>query len=293
MHADQLEIDGALVRRLVDTQLPQWSHLPLTPVASSGTVSALFRLGQDLVVRLPLVARDEDPFWFEQRWLPRIAPLLPVPTAEVVATGEPGLGYPCGWVVSRWLDGATLRPGRLRRPDALGRDLAAFVSAVRTLDPSGAPTGYRGGPLREREPDVREYLALLRPEDGVDVEAAARAWDAALAAPEWSDPPLWVHGDLLPGNLLLDGEDHLVGVIDFECAGVGDPACDLMAAWTVLPASARAGFRASVGVDDATWARARGWALVFGVVAIPYYRETNVVMTANARYAIAEVLADS
>ena len=180
---------------------------------------------------------------------------------------------------------------RCRSDDGDERDLPAglgeFVATLRGADAVGARSGYRSGSLRDRDAYVREWTAAAR--DVIDPAAVLAAWEEALAAPEWNGRPVWTHGDLLPGNLLVrDG--RLSGVIDFGAAGVGDPACDAIPAWALLSDHTRATFRAAAGFDDATWARGRGWALTF-VAALTYYRETNPVMAALARRAIEAVLA--
>ncbi|AEM87893.1 aminoglycoside phosphotransferase [Streptomyces violaceusniger Tu 4113] len=292
MHADERPIDVALVRRLLAAQFPRWAELPIERFASSGTVNALFRLGGDLAVRLPRLAGGAGDVEREHRWLPRLAPALPVPIPAVLGKGVPGDGFPWPWTVHRWLDGENPREGRVVRPGRLAADLAEFIVALRRIEPAGGPPAYRGGPLREVDEETRAAIGLLR--GTIDTGAATAVWEEALAAPGWDGPPVWVHSDLMPGNLLVvDG--RLSAVIDFGTAGVGDPACDLIPAWNLLPASVREDFRAAlgVGVDDGTWARGRGWALSMALIQLPYYRETNPAMAANARHVIQEVLAST
>jgi aminoglycoside phosphotransferase (APT) family kinase protein len=258
MHADEIPTDRGLVERLIATQFPQWAELPIRPVASAGTDNALYRLGADMVVRLPRIAGAVKSMDAEQRWLPHLAPLLPVAIPEPLGRGGPGQGYPWPWSVLRWLDGEPPAVDRLADPERLARDLAAFIGALRRLDTAGAPPAGRRGPLAPRDAQTREAIAALS--GMVDTDAVTAAWDAALQVPEWQGAPVWLHTDISPGNVLVAG-GRLSAVIDWAGAGVGDPACDLPIAWNLLPAGVRDLFRETLDVDDETWARGRGWAL--------------------------------
>lgn len=286
--------DDGLVRRLVAGQFPQWAGLALERVSPGGTVHALYRLGDDMAVRLPLGPGGARDIARERQWLPRLAPLLPVPVPEILGSGRPAEGYPWPWSVYRWRDGAHPQPGALRDPAGLAGDLAGFVSAMRRVALPGAPPAYRGGPVASLDAATRAALAELRgvPQEDVDCDAAAAVWEETLAAPEWDGPPVWLHGDLLPGNLLTAG-GRLAAVIDFGCMGAGDPACDLFPAWHLLPPGARDLFREALGVDDATWRRGRGRALSQALIALPYYRTRNPAMARAARHVIRTVLADA
>ncbi len=299
MHLDEVDIDVRLVRSLVDGQFPRWTGLALEPVASAGTDNALYRLGADLVVRLPRIGWAVEDVEKELRWLPRLAPGLPVAIPEPLRRGEPAHGYPWSWSVYRWLDGANPVAGGLADPAALASELARFLRALQRVDPAGGPRSHRSGPLHGQEESTREALAALaafRPgtvlPGTVDLGAVTRVWEAALEVPARTGSPVWVHGDLSPGNLLLTG-GRLNAVIDFGAVGVGDPACDLIVAWNLLPAPAREVFRTELEVDEAQWERGRGWALSIALVALPYYHRTNAVLADNARHVIAEVLADA
>lgn len=290
MHPDEIDVSQDLVARLVAGQFPQWAELPLRPVPTAGTVNALYRLGDDLVVRLPRVAWGADPDLTERDWLRRLAPHLPIAIPTPVATGQPTDEYPWPWLVLDWLAGTNPVPGRLVDPAGLAAGLAEFVNAIRAVDIPDGPKAYRGGPLTGQDPHVRKALAELA--GTIDTDAAGAVWEAALATPAWTGPATWVHADLMPGNLLTTVDGRLGGVIDFATVGVGDPACDLIVAWNLLPAGVRDDFRSAVDVDDATWARARGRALAISVIALPYYRDTNPRFAAEARYTINEIVAD-
>jgi aminoglycoside phosphotransferase (APT) family kinase protein len=294
MHADQLEIDDARVRRLVETQLPQWAGLALERIASDGTDHAIYRLGDDLAVRLPHRAATTAQVEKEHRWLPALAPRLPLPVPVPIALGEPGEGYPCRWSVCRWLPGEPVRPDRLGDPSRAARDLAGFVRALRSSDPTGGPAPgahnfQRGVPLAARDRDTRNAIEALAGD--VDVRAVTAAWERALEAPAWTAAPVWIHGDLAPGNLLVR-EGRLAGVLDWGGLGVGDPATDLLPAWNLFRDDARRVYREAMGADEATWARGRGLALSVALVALPYYRDSNPAIVRWARAMIDAVLAD-
>ncbi|WP_405983280.1 aminoglycoside phosphotransferase family protein [Streptomyces sp. NBC_00158] len=291
MHADEAHTDENLVRELLRGQFPQWAGLPVRRLESGGTVNAIYRVGTELTVRLPLTAGGAGTLEREAHWLPRIAPLVPVPVPEVLGLGEAAEGYPWGWAVHRWIEGEVLVEGRAPDPGRLARDLAGFVTALRGADLGAGPRAHRGRPLAAADAETRAAIEALRDSDEpFDAGAALAAWEEALAAPGWSGEPRWIHSDLMPGNL-LGADGRLAAVIDFGTAGLGDPAVDLIPAWNLLPADARQVFRGAVDADDASWARGRGWALSMALIQLPYYRKTNPVISANARYVIRQVLA--
>jgi aminoglycoside phosphotransferase (APT) family kinase protein len=289
MHVDEVGTDVELVRRLLSAQLPAWASLPLERVPSHGTDNALYRLGDDMVVRLPRIGWAVSGLERELEWLPRLAPRLPVQIPVPLATGTPENGYPWPWAVYRWLSGENPSVAPTGDRHSLALDVVALITAFRHIDLEG-PSCRRGLPLLTQDDAARAALDEL--DEEIDVVAATAAWETALGAPEWPGPPIWVHGDLLPGNLLVR-EQRLTGVLDFGLVGVGDPACDLIAAWSVLPSHARRVLREELDVDDATWARGRGWALSLGLIALPYYKETNPGFADVARHLIGEVLAET
>ena len=297
MHANEQAIDVALVRRLIASQFPQWAHLDLTPVASAGTDNALYRLGDELVVRLPRVQSAVAQVGKEQRWLPQLAAALPIAIPAPLAKGAPAEGFPWAWSVYRWLPGDNARAAPVTDKREAARTLAAFLRALRQIDPTGGPepgahNSGRGVPLATRDGGVRRALEALRTDlDSRTLEAAATEWRAAIDASVWDRPGMWIHGDLHGGNMLVDG-GRLSAVIDWGCLGVGDPACDLMVAWTFLDARAREVFRAALDVDDAAWARSRGWALSMALIALPYYRDTNPGLVAISNDILREVLGE-
>ena len=293
IHPGMHPIDDGLVRRLVAGQFPQWAGLAVKRLPSGGTVNAMYRLGEDMVVRLPLVQGGANDVSMEQVWLPRLAPHLPTPIPEVLGSGRPAEGYPWPWSVYRWLGGANPEAGALSEPVLLAEELAEFVAAMRSVTLPGAPQAHRGGPVLSLDAETRSAIERLRgiPQEGVDCDAATAVWEETLRAPGWDGPPVWLHADLMPGNLLVAG-GRLTAVIDFGCLGVGDPACDLFPAWNLLPSDAREVFRRALAVDDATWIRGRGRTLSQALIALPYYRSTNPAMADNARHVIQAVLGE-
>ncbi|MFE4961515.1 aminoglycoside phosphotransferase family protein [Streptomyces sp. NPDC056660] len=290
-HPGMHPIGDGLVRRLIAGQFPQWAGPETRRWPSGGTVNAMYRLGDDKVVRLPMIEGGAEDVSREREWLPRLAPHLPVRIPEVLGAGEPAEGYPWPWSVYRWLPGELPEPGALSEPVRLAEDLAAFVTAMRGVPLPAAPRAYRGGPLSSLDAGTRAAIVELRgiPQEGVDCDAVAAVWEEALRVPDGDGPPVWLHADLMPGNLLVDG-GRLVSVIDFGCAGAGDPACDLFPAWNLLPPEGRKAFREALAVDDATWLRGRARTLSQALIALPYYRDTNPAMARNARHVIRAVL---
>ncbi len=258
----RVTVDAEQVRRLVGDQFPPWAGLPVRPVAESGWDNVTFRLGDGMVVRLPSASEYALAVAKEQRWLPVLARRLPLPIPVPLAQGRPGAGYPFPWSVYRWLPGEPASAERVSDPVRFALDLAGFLAALRGVDAADGPrpgkhNWFRGATLRTYDAQAGRALAAL---DGhLDIDAAREIWTAALAAP-WDGADRWFHGDVAPGNLLLDGGE-LAAVIDFGTCGVGDPSCDLAIAWTLLTAEGRQAFRERLSVDEATWARGRGWAL--------------------------------
>lgn len=294
IHADQIETDEFVVRRLLADQFPQWADLPLTAVPSSGTENAIYRLGDEMVVRLPYRPVRDEQIEKLDHWLPRLAPHLPLRIPEPLARGAPTREYPAAWSVVRWLEGEEASLERLADPIEAARTLAAFVRALIAVDATGGPgpgthNFFRGVPLAARDDMTRKSIG--ESEGLVDTRAVMQAWEHDLAAPVWDRPPTWLHGDLVPDNLLLT-DGRLNAVIDWGGLGVGDPATDLLPAWTGFRGASREAYREALGFDDATWSRGRGLALSTSIVALPYYQDTLPVRADRARAVIREVLAD-
>jgi aminoglycoside phosphotransferase (APT) family kinase protein len=265
MHAEEVDIDERLVGRLVATQFPQLADLPIWVVPSTGTVNAIYWLSDHLCARLPRVASWAQDLEKELHWLPKLAPFLSLRVPEPLAQGHPVSDYPFPWAIYRWIDGHPYRDDLVHDECQVAADLAQFVTELRRIDPRGAPRGGRK-PLRELDATTRVAIEA----SGSVIDGDAAAWASALEAPIWDRTPVWIDTDLLRPNLLVD-RDRLCAVIDFGGVGVGDPAADLIAAWSVFGQSGRATFRGALDVDDGTWNRARGYALHQALLIIPYY----------------------
>jgi len=280
-------LDTALVRRLVDTQFPQWADLPLRLLDPAGSDHVIYRLGDEFSVRLPRHAGAIGQAEKEFHWLPRLAPHLPLAIPVPVSVGEPDFGYPWPWAVSGWLDGQVATVEALGGSAEAAVELAEFLAALQQVPAVSGRADFTAEPLSGRDRSTRAAIAQV---DGVfDAAAMTDVWDAALSAASWDRPPVWFHGDFHTGNLLtVDG--RLSAVIDFGGLGVGDPACDLMIAFTLMSAASRAVFRDALGVDDATWARGRGWALATGLNAYISYAAVNPRVAAQTTRQITEAL---
>lgn len=295
MEIERPVIDDALVRRLVATQFPQWADLPVRPVAHAGWDNRTFHLGDRMIVRLPSAAHYAAQVDKEQLWLPRLAPLLPLPIPTPLALGEPAEGYPWRWSIYGWLEGDTAASMLIADLRKFAAGLVRFLIALQRIDPKTGPSPgshnfYRGGPLTIYDAETRHALAAVT--GTIDVDAATEVWEAALAA-TWQGSPVWIHGDISAGNLLVQ-EGELSSVIDFGNCGVGDPACDLAIAWTLFKGESRDVFRSTLPLDADTWARGRGWTLWKALTVAAGLTDANPwdVEAAPPRHIIAEVLED-
>ncbi|MEV4120219.1 aminoglycoside phosphotransferase family protein [Micromonospora sp. NPDC049645] len=283
-------IDTTLVRRLVAEQFPRWADLPVRPVEVDGWDNRTFRLGETMSVRLPSGEGYALQVAKEQRWLPVLGPRLPVEIPVPLACGQPGAGYPYPWSIYRWIDGRIAQSERIDDLTRFATDLAAFLRALRDVDATDGPapgphSAWRGGPLSTYDGETRRAIVAHR--DQVPVDTVTRMWQAALDA-TWAGPAVWFHGDVAHGNLLVRG-GRLAAVIDFGCSGVGDPACDTVIAWTLLHGPSRSAFREALGLDDATWARGRGWALWKSLITLG---DQDPAKAAGARQVLDELLAE-
>lgn len=293
---ERITVEPEQVRRLVSEQLPQWADLPVKPVPDGGWDNWTFHLGTDMVVRMPSAAEYAKAVEKERRWLPALASHLPLPVPVALAHGVPGAGYPFDWSVYQWLEGQTYSVAPPTDLIKFAIDLANFLIALRAVDTTDGPqpglhNWFRGGPLQTYDSLTRGALAKL---DGrVDVRAAAELWTATVTTP-WDGTVHWFHGDLAPGNLLMR-QGLLASVIDFGTSGIGDSACDLAVAWTLLTGDAREMFRNRLAVDDETWERGRGWALwkTLATCSHTYDDGTAAEEFAYARRVLSEVLDDA
>lgn len=277
-------IDAALVRRLLADQFPQWADLPVTPVKIDGWDNRTYRLGSDLTARLPTHEAYAAAVHKEHEWLPILAPALPVPIPEAVAKGEPGHEYPHHWAIRRWIDGRTASYDTVTDLSDFARSIAEFILALQACDATGGPAAgahsfYRGAPPEYYHDETMEALAVLK--GRIDTDLAQEVWETALGT-AWDRPPVWFHGDIASGNLLVQ-DGRLSAVIDFGTSGVGDPACDLVIAYTFFAGASREVFRDAVQQDAGTWARARAWAL---------WKALITYDSAESPRVVTEVLAD-
>lgn len=289
----QLILDEKLVRRLVDSQFPQWKDLPIRPVPRSGWDNRTFRLGDSMLVRVPSAAQYAEKVEIEQRWLPILAPLLPLAIPTPIVMGKPAHGYPWKWSVYRWIEGETAAFASIADMCEFARSLAQFLNALQRIDPTyGPPPGphnfYRGGALTTYDAETRQAIKILQGK--IDTKMATEVWKEALAT-SWQSSPVWVHGDVAVGNLLVR-EGKLNAVIDFGGLAVGDPACDLAIAWTFFEGESREIFRTLLLHDAGTWARGRAWTLWKALIIAAGLTETNAVEGKKSWHIIDEVLAD-
>lgn len=291
----RITVDAEQVRRLIADQFPQWADLPIEAVTNGGWDNRTFHLGAERLVRLPSAAEYALAVDKEHRWLPILAASLTLPVPTPLAKGEPGVGYPYPWSIYQWLEGETASGEGVADPMRFALDLAEFLAALQKIDATGGPqpgthNWFRGGALRTYDKVVQRALAQL---DGhVDAELAREIWARALDA-RWDGVDRWFHGDIAQGNLLL-ADGQLAAVIDFGTCGVGDPACDLAIAWTLLTADGREAFRERLSVDDATWARGRGWALwkTLATCSHTLADPEDAEESANARRVLGEIFSE-
>ena len=289
----RITVDAELVHRLVDEQFPQWAPLAVRPVPAGGWDNFTFHLGDTMLARLPSAAEYALAVDKEQRWLPALAPRLPLPIPVPLARGNPGTDYPFPWSIHRWLDGEPASPDRISDPVRFATDLAGFLAALQNVDARGGPqpgkhNWFRGATLRTYDAPARRALTAL---DGhVDTGLAGEIWTTALDA-RWDGRDVWFHGDVAPGNLLLDAGE-LAAVIDFGTCGVGDPSCDTAIAWTLLTADGRRAFRERLAVDEETWARGRGWALWKTLVACARTMGRTDEQAVEARRVLGEIFVE-
>ena len=288
------DITPELVSRLVATQFPRWAELAVRPVDVDGWDNSTFRLGDGMSVRLPSSQAYAEQVAKEHRWLPFLAPQLPLPIPEPLAMGAPGCGFPRPWSVYRWIDGQTAAAGTVASLPEFAADLAGFLAALYEVDPSGGPMPgthnfFRGGPPAHYDAETRAALTALR--GHIDTGLATEVWEAGLAA-RWDGPAVWFHGDAQPGNLLLDSAGGLSAVIDFGTCGIGDPACDTTIAWTFLSGESQRVFKQRLPVDEATWTRGRGWAIWKAMIVLVGALDTDPDDAEFTKSVIGKIIAD-
>lgn len=272
MHAEYFHFDETEIRRLLAEQVPHLAELPLRRVESSGTDNAIYRLGDELLLRFPRRASAIALLKKELDWLPSLDG-LPLEVPRLRFRGSVNLGMDCDFGILDWMEGQIAQPRNIADPQAAARALAAFLEALHRKETDGAPragvqNSHRGVALQELSPVA--IPAILTLSDEIDAPAARALWETACAA-QFQGRPVWLHGDLKADNLIAR-EGKLRGVIDWGLCAVGDPAADYATAWFWIDPSVRDAFRGALGLDDQEWLRAKGWALYGAVIALSYYR---------------------
>ncbi|AIF80660.1 aminoglycoside phosphotransferase [endosymbiont of Acanthamoeba sp. UWC8] len=288
MHENELEVDEYLVHKLLKSQFPHWADLPLEAVISSGTDNALFRLGSEYVVRLPRIDWATESINKEYEWVPRISRFLKVPISEPLFKGNPDKSYPWSWIIAKWHEGHNPDFENGDEYGLLAQDLAHFLNGLHGIKLANGSFSRRGIPLKELDIETREAICKLEGE--IDIPSITSLWSQLSNTTPWGKEPVWVHGDFLPGNILVQN-NRLSAVIDFSDVGIGDPACDLIIAWSLLKPHSRRVFRNNLeNIDDNTWKRGRGWALSIALIMLPYYKNTNPILASLAKRMIENVL---
>jgi aminoglycoside phosphotransferase (APT) family kinase protein len=291
MHENEFEIDEHLVHALLDSQCSQLAKLPLSAITSSGTDNALFHLGSEYVVRLPRLAGADETINKEYEWVPRISRFLEMSVSVPLFKGNSNKSYPSSWMVTKWCHGCNPVFEKDNEYVSLAKDLAHFLNELHAIKLANGPISRRGVPLKQLEDETKKAIGKLTGE--VDIQYVTSIWHQLSNTPAWNKDPVWIHGDFLPGNILVQN-NRLSGVIDFSDVGIGDPACDLVIAWGLLNSHSRKIFRENLeNIDDNTWERGRGWALSIALIMLPYYMHTNLVLVSLATRMIENVLSES
>ncbi|MEO0608221.1 MAG: aminoglycoside phosphotransferase family protein [Pseudomonadota bacterium] len=286
-------IELEVARRLIDAQFPEFRHFALHPIESGGTDNTIFRLGDSFSVRFPKRAEAAEHIDTEKFWLPRLAALpvrIPKPQAKGAASSE----FPYPWTIYDWCPGQALSETEVKDWAQAAKDISTFLQALQVMDTQDAPLSgprnhFRGVPLKNRDALTRAAIHGLA--DEYPEPELLHHWHDALSATPHRESPVWLHGDLQGGNILVF-EDRISAIIDFGLCGVGDPACDLMVAWSVLPKQVREPFRQQIACNEAAWARGRGWALSVSAIALEYYRDRNPHLSHISRQTLSAILTD-
>lgn len=286
-------INRLLLSELISAQFPQWANLAIWPVETSGWDNRTFHLGNDMLVRLPSAAHYAGQVEKEQEWLPKLAPFLPNKIPVPLGMGSPGENYPWKWSVYRWIEGKTVASSPEVDLCVLAKDLANFLVSLQAVDSKDGPVAgpqnfYRGGSVAVYDSETRQAIRVLS--NKVHSGLVTEIWEAG-SSQTWSKEPVWVHGDISAGNLLITN-NRLDAVIDFGQLCIGDPACDLVIAWTLFDAESRQVFHDALLPDSGTWARARSWALWKALIVMTNAAQTNVVEAKQAYRTFENILAE-
>lgn len=289
MHENEFDINEPLVRNLLNQQFPEFADLKINQVKHAGTDNAIFRLGDDKCIRLPRIDYAALQIEKELKWLPKLVTHLPLAIPNPLVSGKPCKDFPYPWYIYNWIQGGDLYDTKPQNLIEIASDLAKFIKSLHKISADGAPVARRGLPLATKNDEVRK--AILDLKDMVDPDIITSIWEECSNTPNWDKPAIWLHGDLLPSNLLIQN-GKLNSVIDFGLMGIGDPACDLIPAWSLFDADSREVFRKELQIDDDTWIRGKGWALAIALIIIPYYLHTNPVLISVAKKIIGELIGD-
>ena len=289
----KVEINITLVRELVASQFPQWADLEVRPVEIDGHDNRTFHLGDAMSVRMPSHKRYAAHAVSEQTWLPKLAKHLPLPIPDPIGIGKPSPIYPWPWTINRWVPGDNASIDNISNMNEFAEDLAGFLNSLRSIDASNAPSPspdnfYRGGSLSMYDSETRECIEALS--DIIDRSTAEAVWETALMS-SWDHPPVWIHGDVAIGNLLVRN-GKLSAVIDFGQLAAGDPACDTTIAWTFFSGSSRKIFQRKLNIDNDTLARGRGWGLWKALLMLRGYRDKNSQEAKITNNVICDILAE-
>lgn len=295
MHENEFKVNEELVHSLLKSQFPTLANLELSPVISSGTDNALFRLGKELVVRIPRIEWSPGSNTYginkEYLWVPQLAKHLKTSISEPVFKGNATEFYPWPWTITKWNEGHNPEFEKENEYEQLAVDLAQFLNELQSIHLQGsAPLSRRGVHLNNIDKETKQAIKAL--EQDMDTHTLAALWNKLSETSPWNNEHVWIHGDLLPGNILIQN-NRLSAIIDFADVGLGDPACDLLPAWSLLNAHSRTVFRNHLKhIDDATWKRGQAWALSIALIILPYYKNTNSVLTSVANRMIQQILSD-
>jgi aminoglycoside phosphotransferase (APT) family kinase protein len=290
MHEQEVDIDEKLIRVLLSRQFNEWARLPVKRVSSDGTDNIIYKLGEDKCLRIPRIPKVNEQLIEKQNCLNFLAPHLPIEIPSILKIGTPEDCYPGHFTVYRWHDGLNLNDSINIDLHQLAIDLARFINCLCKINSTNGPDSRRGCPLYLIDDPTREAISSL--EGIIDTKKAVKVWDICLKASLWNKAPVWIHSDLLPGNILIK-EGRISAVIDFDMLGIGDPACDLLPAWSIFNKETRKKFRDSLEIDHSTWVRGRGWALSIGLIILPYYLHTNPGLVKIGKRLVNEAIEDS
>lgn len=280
MHEHEFEINENLVQSLLTNQCLKWSNLPLRQVISSGTDNALFRLGNEYIIRLPRIEWSpgsiNQSINKEYEWVPKIAQLLKTLISEPIFKGNPDKLYPWAWTINKWNEGQTPDFEKENEYELLAKDLAEFLNELHSIRLPEGPYSRRGVSIKEINEETIKAINSLKGD--IDTQKVFSLWEQLINVPLWNKDPVWVHGDFLPGNILIKN-NRLSAVIDFTEVGIGDPACDLIIAWSLFNENSRKIFKANLkNIDENTWKRGIAWALSIALIMLPYYKNSNPVL---------------